>query len=158
MNAFDGILLLFLAAFMVLGFRRGFILEVAGIFGSIAAFGVARVEYGDVRTMLEGFLPHSPWLTIVAYVFVFLLIWGAIIIVARKIRSLVHLMMLGWLDRLGGMAIGIVQGALAAELLVYLARHAPNSGLRHLETHSALGHVFVAAEPFFIHLFPSVPR
>lgn len=158
MNAVDLVMLALLALSALAGFRRGFVLEVAGILGAIVALGVARVEYADVRTTLQQFAPHSPWLTIVAYVLVFLVIWGAIIIIARKVRSLVRLMMLGWLDRLGGVAIGLVQGALLVELLLYFTRRVPNGELRHLANHSALAPAFLSVMPLLNHLFPHVPR
>lgn len=157
MNAVDIIMLVALALATFSGFRRGFVLEMAGIFGAVVAFAIARLEYADVRTTLEQFLPHSPWLTIVAYLLVFLVVWGAIVILARKIRSLVRLMMLGWLDRLGGAVIGLVQGALLIELLLYFARRVPNTGLRHLAHHSALAPIFLSVMPLLKHAFPHVP-
>jgi membrane protein required for colicin V production len=150
-------MLVFLALATFGGFRQGFVLETAGIFGAVVALAVARLEYSDVRTMLQQFAPHSAWLTIVAYLLIFLLVWGAIIIVARKIRSLVRLMMLGWLDRLGGALIGLVQGALLVELLLYFTRRVPNAQLRHLAHHSALAPAFLSVMPLVNHLLPHVP-
>lgn len=158
MNAIDIIVLVLLAVSTFSGFRRGFILEIAGIFGAVVALAVARLEFADVRTMLQQVAPHSAWLTIVAYLLVFLVVWGAIIIVARKIRSLVRLMMLGWMDRLGGAVIGLVQGALLVELLLYFTRRVPNGPLRHLANHSTLAPVFLSAMPALNHLLPHVPR
>lgn len=158
MNGIDIIMLVLLALAALAGFRQGFVLEVAGSLGAVAALAVARLEYPDVRTTLEQLAPRSPWLTIVAYLLVFVVIWGAIIIVARKVRSLVRLMMLGWLDRLGGVAIGLVQGALLVELLLYFTRRVPNGELRHLAHHSALAPVFLSAMPLLNHIFPHVPR
>jgi membrane protein required for colicin V production len=157
-NGFDVAMLVLLALSALAGFRRGFVLEVAGILGAVVALAVARVEYADVRATLEQFAPHSPWLTIVAYLLVFLVIWGAIIIVARKIRALVRLMMLGWLDRMGGVAIGLIQGALLVELLLYFTRRVPNGELRHLANHSTLAPVFLSVMPLLTHFFPHVPR
>jgi membrane protein required for colicin V production len=157
-NAVDILILVVLAFTTFAGFRQGFILEVAGIFGAVAALGVARLEYVDVRTILEQFAARSPWLTIVAYLVVFLAVWGAIIIVARKIRLLVRLMMLGWLDRLGGAVIGLAQGALLVALLLYFARRVPPTGIRHLANHSGLAPIFLSVMPLLGHVFPHVPR
>jgi membrane protein required for colicin V production len=157
-NSFDVVLLVLLAASTALGLRNGFVVEVAGIFGSVLAFGVARLEYGDVGAELQRFLSRSPWMKIVAYFIVFFIMWTAVMIVARRMRSLLRLMMLGWLDRIGGAIIGFAQGVLVAVLVVYLASRSPGLGLRQLERHSALGHVLVSAAPVFTHLFPTVPR
>jgi membrane protein required for colicin V production len=157
-NAVDIIMLVLLALATFGGFRQGFILEIAGIFGAVVALAVARLEYSDVRTMLQQFAPHSAWLTIVAYLLVFLVVWGAIIILARKIRSLLRLMLLGWLDRLGGALLGLVQGALLVELLLYFTRRVPNAQLRHLANHSTLAPAFLSVMPVLNHLLPHVPR
>jgi membrane protein required for colicin V production len=157
-NTLDIVMLVLLALAAFSGFRQGFVLEIAGIFGAIVALAVARVEYPDVRATLQQFAPHSPWLTVVAYVLVFLVVWGAIVILARKVRSLVRLMMLGWLDRLGGALIGLVQGVLLVELLLYLARRVPSGELRHLANHAALAPVLLSAMPLVNHFFPHIPR
>jgi membrane protein required for colicin V production len=156
-NGLDIAILAVLAVGALLGFRQGFVMEVATILGAVAALGVARLEYGDVRTSLQRIVAHSPWLTTVAYLVVFFVIWAAIIILARKVRLLVRLMMLGWMDRIGGAIIGLIQGALLVELLLYLARRVPNTGMRHLAVHSALAPAFLAVAPSLTHLFPHVP-
>ncbi len=158
MNVVDVLLLILLAFTTFTGIRQGFVVEIAGILGAVAALGVARLEYVDVRTILEQFAAKSPWLTIVAYLLVFVVMWGAIIIVARKLRLLVRLMMLGWLDRLGGAVIGLVQGALLVALLLYFARRVPQTGIRHLANHSALAPIFLSVMPLLSHVFPHVPR
>lgn len=158
MNAIDLLILILLAFTTFAGFRQGFILEIAGILGAIAALSVARLEYADVRTILEQFAAKSPWLTIVSYLLVFLLVWGAIIIVARKLRLLVRLMMLGWMDRLGGAIIGLVEGALLVAMLLYFARRVPQADIRHLGNHSALAPIFLSVMPLLSHVFPHVPR
>lgn len=158
MNGFDIAIFLVLALAALGGFRQGFILQVATILGAVAALGIARLEYPDVRTSLEHHLPHSPWVTVIAYVAVFLLVWAAVVILARKIRSLARLMMLGWMDRVGGAIVGLIEGALVVELLLYLARRAPHHGLRSLAAHSALAPTFLHFSPTLNHLFPHVPH
>jgi membrane protein required for colicin V production len=157
-NGVDIVLLVVLVITTLAGFRQGFIMEIAGILGAVAALGVARLEYVDLRTILEQFATKSPWLTIVAYMLVFLVVWGAIVIVARKIRQLVRLMMLGWLDRLGGAVIGLVQGALLIALLLYFAHRVPSTEIRRLANHSALAPIFLSVMPLLSHVFPHVPR
>ncbi|HEX6507762.1 MAG TPA: hypothetical protein VF221_09040, partial [Chloroflexota bacterium] len=61
------------------------------------------------------------------------------------------------LDRLGGAIIGVIQGLIVVELLVYLARHVPNAGMRHLTSHSALATAFLHVAPSFNHVFPHIP-
>lgn len=146
------IVVLALAAFG--GFRQGFIVQTATLLGSIAAFFVARQEYPDVRRILAQIAGGSSWLTVVAYLLVFLIVWGAIIFIARRIRGAVRLFGFGLLDRLGGAAIGFLQGLLVVELLLYLGKRVPAAGLRHAVNHAALTPSLVQLIPLLHRWFP----
>jgi membrane protein required for colicin V production len=156
-NYVDIAILVLLALAIISGLRQGFIMMVAGILGAVVALGVARLEYADVRHILAQAVGHSPWLTVIAYLLVFLVVWGAIIVIARKIRLLARLFLLGWLDRLGGAIIGFLQGLIVADLLLYLGRRVPNKQLHHAVKHSLLGPAFAHAFPYISHWFPHIP-
>jgi len=83
-NAVDIVILVILAFGVIAGFRQGFILQSASILGSIVALTVARAEYTPVRDALMRVAPHSPWLTAIADLLVFLVVWGAIVAAARR--------------------------------------------------------------------------
>jgi membrane protein required for colicin V production len=140
------------------GFLRGFIMMVAGTLGAVAALAIAKLEYRDVRQILTGFAGHSPWLTVVAYLLVAVVVWAAIILVARKVRLVARLLFLGWLDRLGGAVFGFLQGLILVELLLYFGRNLHNKPLHHAVKHSLLGPVFAQAFPYVSHWFPHIPK
>jgi membrane protein required for colicin V production len=158
MTVIDVIILALLIASMLNGFRLGFVVEVATILGAVVALGVAKLEYVDVRHVLAHLAPKSPWLTVIAYLLVFLLVWGGIMIVAYKVRFVVRLLLLGWLDRLGGAIIGLLQGLILVELLVYLGKRVPNHAIHHAVKHSLLGPSFQQVIPYIHHWFPNIPR
>lgn len=151
MTLIDIIIILVLIGAALAGFRQGFVLEIATIFGVVVALGVARLEYTDIRHLLSPIGGHSPWLTVVAYLLVFLVVWAAVILVARRIRWLVRLLLLGWADRVGGAIIGLIQGAVVVEMLLYLGVRLPNAALHHAIKHAAL-------TPTFLHLLPMLHR
>jgi membrane protein required for colicin V production len=138
------------------GWRRGFILEAATILGAVAALGIARLEYPGVRGFLQTIVPTSPWLTAISYLAVFLLVWGVIVLIARRLRMLARFLMLGWMDRLGGAIIGLAQGLLVVELVLYLGKRLPNHALRHGINHSAFGATFIRIVPYVNHWFPHI--
>ncbi len=158
MNAIDVIILLLLLGGTLTGIRRGFVLQVATILGAIAALGVARQEYPDVRQALAQVASQSPWLTVIAYLLVFLVVWGAIILLARRVRWLVRAMLLGSLDRLGGAIIGLLQAIVVVGVLLYLGSHAPDHQLNTLIAHSSLAPPFVHAISHFNGITPHIPR
>jgi membrane protein required for colicin V production len=139
------------------GFRRGFIVEVAVILGAVVALAVAKLAYPDVRHQLAHLAGRSPWLSAVAYLGIFLIVWSAIMILARAARKAAHLLMLGLPDRLGGAVLGVLQSLLLLELLLYLAKRVPNHSLRLAIKHSVLAPVFLRAVPLIDRLFPHVP-
>jgi membrane protein required for colicin V production len=140
------------------GFLRGFIMMVAGTVGAIVALAIAKLEYGDVRQMLAGIAGHSPWLTVIAYLLVAVVVWTAIILVARKVRFVARLLFLGWLDRLGGAVFGFLQALILIELLLYFGRNLHNQALHHAVKHSLLGPAFAQAFPYISHWFPHIPK
>jgi membrane protein required for colicin V production len=150
----DVAILALLALTLLAGYFRGFIFEIATILGVIVAFAVARQEYGDVRNLLSQVAGTSSWLTVISYLLVFLVVWGAIIFVARRLRGLVRMFGLGLVDRLGGAAIGFLQGVLVVELLLYLGKRVPNGSIRHAVNHATLTPTLVQLVPLLHHWFP----
>jgi uncharacterized membrane protein required for colicin V production len=157
LNAVDLIIIAGLLLGLGIGFRRGFIIEVAVILGAVIALAVAKLAYPDVRQQLAQVAARSPWLSAISYLGVFLIIWSAIMILARVVRRLAHLLRLGLLDRLGGAALGLLQNALVLELLLYLGKRVPSRALHVAINHSVLAPVFLRFVPLVDRLFPHVP-
>lgn len=157
MNVVDVGIIVILLFGALTGLMQGFIVEIAGIFGALIAFALARSEYKPVHHVLAGFAPHSPWLTVVSYLVIFLVVWGAILFGARLLRRAARLLMLGPIDRAGGAVVGLLQTALVLELLLYIARHGPNHSLQSAVKHSVLAPNFLALAPTVHHLFPALP-
>lgn len=167
MNVVDvGILvLLLLGAFA--GFRQGFIVEAATIVGVVVALAVARLGYPAVRQLLQLSAPKSPWLTVIAYLIIFVVIWGVFVALARGVRRVARLLFLGTPDRLAGLVLGLLQAAIVVELLLYLSRRIPNHDLQlyfgqqvpnfHLHrliAQSRLAPTFLQVVPYVDRLFP----
>jgi membrane protein required for colicin V production len=55
-----------------------------------------------------------------SYVGVFLAAFVAVIILARAVRKFMHAVLLGWLDRLGGGALGMAKGLLISCLMLFI--------------------------------------
>jgi membrane protein required for colicin V production len=155
-NVVDFIILVVLALAMLGGFSQGFIVEIATIAGAVIALAIAKLEYGVVRNLLEQVVGHSRWVTAISYLVVFLVVWGAIIAIARVIRRIARLFLLGFADRLGGAVIGLLQGALVVELLLYLGNRVPSAELHRLIHHSRLAPSFLHIVPYIDKLFPHV--
>lgn len=154
MSGVDLVIIVLVALGLVQGFRQGFVVEVAGILGAVIGLAVARDEYVVVRGLLLRVASASPWVTALSYLIVFLLVWAVIILLARRIRFFVRLLMLGFIDRLGGAIIGLLQAALLIELLLYLGKRLHNPALQRAIVHARLAPLFLDAIPFLHRLFP----
>ncbi|MGH2444089.1 MAG: CvpA family protein [Chloroflexota bacterium] len=156
MTIADIVILAVLALALIGGLRQGFVMEVASILGAVASLAIARIEYPAVRRFLAEFVHHSSWLTVVSYLLVFVVVWGVIILVARRVRWLLRVLKLGLMDRLVGGVVGLLEGILLVELMLYLGRRVPNHQVNHAVNHSVLAPNFVRIIPFLRHLFPYI--
>ncbi len=97
--------------------REGFTL--AGLAVGILATGQL---YRPVARMLFGPAP-SNMANAVTFLAVMLAIWFSVSYLGRLIQETVHWIMLGWLDRLGGLVFGVLKGLIVIEIfLIVFAR------------------------------------
>jgi membrane protein required for colicin V production len=126
MNSLDAILLVGLTPFAVRGLFRGLCREafgVAGLVGAVFAGAAGASRLGAILAARE--LVSPPWAEPAAFALLFL---GAVVaanLVGRVADRLARALLLGWLNRVAGLAFGALKGAtvlgfglLAAERLV----------------------------------------
>jgi membrane protein required for colicin V production len=158
MNAVDIVIIAILVAVTLVGVLEGFIVETAAILGAVLGLAIAQHEYLNFRHLLVQVFPSSKGLTAVAYLMVFVVVWAAVILVARRVRSLVHMLMLGLFDRAGGALIGFLQGLILVELLLAIGLRLPNQTLHQDIRRSALSPTFQSVVPLVDRLFPHLPH
>lgn len=118
MNLFDIIVLAVLVFFAIKGLARGLVNEVSSLAGLILGGFFAYKLYPTLATPLQTIL-HLP--QYVSSFLAFLLILLAVGIVAHIAGNLIttalKLVMMGGLNRLGGIGIGLIEGTLLLSLL-----------------------------------------
>lgn len=110
MNWFDIILIAVLALFTVIGIWRGFISMIMPLIGIIVGVILA----GLYASAVGGWLPiddpeHAEW---AGYAIILVATLIVFIILAVILTKLVHLALMGWLNRLLGGIFGLASGAL----------------------------------------------
>ena len=110
MNWLDIVLIAVLALATFLGFRRGIIAMVLPIVGLIIGVVLAGHYYGPVG----GWLPidnqqHAGW---AGYAIIIVVVLIVSVILASVLRRFIRLVLLGWVDRLGGAILGLAVGSL----------------------------------------------
>lgn len=119
MHTLDIILTVLAAFFMIIGIKRGCIGEIIRLAAMIGGCMVAFFYYHDLA-LKKPFLNLPLQTSIkngIAFIAIYLLIALAIIAVGWLIKRLVHLTLLGWLDRLLGAVIGLLKTSLFAYVI-----------------------------------------
>ena len=128
MNWLDIVLIAVLALATFLGFRRGIIAMVFPIVGLIIGVVLAGHYYGTVG----GWLPidnqqHAGW---AGYAIIIVVVLIVSVILASVLRRFIRLVLLGWVDRLGGAILGLAVGGLfCAAVLAASVKFGLGSGL-----------------------------
>ncbi|HMB70140.1 MAG TPA: CvpA family protein [bacterium] len=110
MNWVDWIILAVVAVSTFAGLMRGALKTVLSLVGLVVGFVAATRESGAVGMVLARWMPE-PVAAAVGFVFVFLGVALVFTLLAWLLRKLLQGLALGWLDRLGGAALGLARGA-----------------------------------------------
>ncbi len=161
MNTIDMIILIIVGFFCVKGFFRGMILEIFTLVGLLIAYIIALREMSTVAHLVNQIISVP---LIIANSLGFLLIFILILLlfrwIAAVLRRIVKWSFLGWVDRGGGMALGIFKGTLIASLLALLISLIPLSEkMESMQEQSVLFHpVRLVAPAVFNFLKSSFPQ
>lgn len=122
MNTFDIILIGLLAIGAVRGFKKGIILEIAGLLGLfLAFFGTlqlvdwgAGILAGYNKDISESILP------IVAFIILFVLILIGVYLSGKIIKAAFHITPFGILDNIIGGVVGVLKWSLGISLVFWI--------------------------------------
>lgn len=129
MNIIIILIIITLVASLIVGFRRGIVREVGSLCGIVLALLACRM-FGDAATDVaatvmnvseenSAFSHYAA--AVVGHGTLFLLVWLGVYIVARLLRSAIHAVKLGILDRMIGALFCCVKWNLVLSLLLNLA-------------------------------------
>jgi len=127
MSGVDVILIALLAVGAAIGLAKGIVRLVVGLVALIAAFALSAAFHGALAARFADGTP-GPGARMLAYAALFfgVLLLGSAL--AWLLRTLVRAVMLGWIDRLAGGAIGLFAATLlAAFVLLPLVAYVPES-------------------------------
>ena len=118
MNSFDIIILIILAFFAVRSFFRGFVREAFSLGGIIAGVIAANEFYAHLGEILSKYISSGDVSNTLAYVVIFAAVALAMNILGGILGKFVKLVLLGWFDRLLGLAFGLFKGLIIIAILV----------------------------------------
>ena len=121
LNYIDYIIIVLLVLFVIHGYRKGIIIGLATIAALVLGI-YAAVHFSNYldTTLMEHLHPSRKWLPVLSFSITFLLVVIAVMIVAKLTEKLVDVVGMGFFNRLGGAALGVVKGFILISILLFL--------------------------------------
>jgi len=152
MNWVDIVLAIFLVMSMFGAATQGLIRAVLSFVGLIVGIVLATNFYHELAGSVLGFISNQN----IANILAFILILGIVMIIAgivgTVLKSVIKAIQLGWVDKLGGAAFGLVMGALSAGALLAVIVKVTGTGLI---TGSVIASFLLDKFPLVLSLMPS---
>ncbi len=129
MGWIDLAVMMLLAVSVFIGFRKGLVQEIVGIVALVAAFAAAVLFSRPASQLLRGLAPAVPEQVAptIGFIVIFLAVFLAITAAGWLMSKLIKATPLDLADKLGGMAVGLLKGALIISVLLLLLAMVPLS-------------------------------
>ena len=120
MNILDVIFLVLLLISAVSGFVKGFILSIASFAGFLLGIIISFRFAGDIQQWLMTFTgAEGRYLYFVSFLICFAVVVALVHVLGKMVEKAVQLVALGFLNRLGGAALGVLKTMLIFSALIY---------------------------------------
>jgi len=129
MNFIDYIILVILVLFLIQGYRKGIIISLASIVALILGIYIA-VHFSNYldATLMKHLHPSQKWLPILSFSITFILVVIAVMVVAKLTENLVSLVGMGFLNHIGGAALGLIKGVILISILIFIFKSVDPKG------------------------------
>ena len=155
MNWIDIVVIVFLAISTITGLRKGLIKTIIPLVGIIIAVVLGGRFYGSVADWLSTWL-HSPsQANIAGFAIIFVAVVIASLIIASLLSKFLSLLLLGWVDKLGGAILGLVMGGLVCGAILTIITKYNFPGMEGTIHDSSLASFFVAHFNMVLPFLPS---
>jgi len=117
MNWLDLVLIVFVAVVAVIGYRTGLVQAGTTLVGILVGIALASRLHDKVDSLFS-FTGNENAQEIGGFILIFALVLLGSIVASYLLRSILRAAMLGWVDSLGGVALGVVIAAAAASAVL----------------------------------------
>lgn len=151
MNWLDLVIIVITILLGLLGLWRGAIKAVFGIVGLIGGIALAGHYYLPLASILSS--GEAIWSSIAAYAIILVATLIVASVIGWFVARLVHIVMLGWVDRLIGFILGAAIGSmLCAAVLAIVSKYSPVMG--GLISQSVMAKLLMEQFPLLLALLP----
>jgi membrane protein required for colicin V production len=121
MNFIDIILVLLLVFAAINGYRRGLIAEVASLAALVLGiWGAIRFSHITADNLVRYFNLETQHLSIISFIITFIVIVILVHLVGSSVNKLVEIAMLGFFNKLTGLAFALVRTALILSIILLI--------------------------------------
>lgn len=158
MNLFDFVVIGLTAAGAIYGLRQGLLQMVTAAIALLAGIYVASVYYVRAGNIAQNdFGANATVAAVIGYVVVFVLVFSAIQMIGMTTVRLLHIVNLGWVDRVAGSLLGAAMVAVSAGIAVMLLAAVLPANAR-LLTDSQLAPMLVQYDNELVNYIPQQAR
>jgi membrane protein required for colicin V production len=130
MHTFDIIVLATIAIFVGIGIYRGLIEEAFHLAAMFGGFVGAYILYPVMYERLTFLKSSSNAKTVISFILCYIIIGFSILIIGWMLKKLIHMTLLGWIDRLLGGTTGILKAGIIIWVFVLSVTYLPDSKLK----------------------------
>jgi membrane protein required for colicin V production len=147
MHPFDIIAAAVAIIFVIMGLYRGFVEEALRLIGIVAAFFTGLALYRQLAVHLTFLKLSGAIVSIISFILIFLVTLLALILLGMVAKKIIHLTVLGWVDRLCGGVLGFLKIFFIAWMVVIVVASLPFAKIKHWLTPSRSYAFFIAISP-----------
>jgi membrane protein required for colicin V production len=147
MHPFDIIAAAVAIIFVIMGLYRGFVEEALRLIGIVAAFFTGLALYRQLAVHLTFLKLSGAIVSIISFILIFLATLLALILLGMLAKKIIHLTVLGWVDRLCGGVLGFLKIFFIAWMIVIVVASLPFAKIKHWLAPSRAYAFFIAISP-----------
>ena len=154
MNWLDIVIVLVIAFFAGTAFRAGLIREAVTLVSAVVGVVVAGLFYDDLARDVLVFIDNRDTARVVSFLILLGAVYLAGQLIAIMLKQVAAILLLGWVDHIGGALFGLLKGLIVVEVLLILLVTFPRLGLESDIDGSALASVFLDARSVLLFILP----
>ncbi len=154
-NWLDMLVALLTVAGAYRGYRRGLVREGMAFAGLVVGMVIASRWRADAAKAISPFVGSGGIADALGYGGLVLLVLGCATVLTLLLRKLMHVLLVGWLDAVGGGLFGAAQGAIVAGIVLFLLIRFQLFGVEGAVRDSELATTALGMLPGAIGLLPS---
>ncbi len=136
MNWIDIVIVILVLGLGFMGWRNGIIKVLFALIGGIVGLVLAGQLWGKVAELLP--IDNESIAKITAFVAILAAILIISMIAAKVVKTMLHVLLLGWVDSLAGGVVGLLLGGIAATAVVSAAGIVPSTAVQATVNESVL--------------------